>query len=84
MVLMGCLLSKKTIYKFIEHSIKMNPWKGNTEYQYNTPNSSWFKGSLDKVLFIILNSSHACPGSFISAYRTSFPSSLLAYKHAKV
>jgi hypothetical protein len=27
-----------------------------------------------------LNSSHACPGSFISAYKTNFPSSLLAYK----
>jgi hypothetical protein len=60
--------------------------KGNTEYQYNLPQiplglkvAAWYK-----VLLIILNSSHACPGSFISAYRTSFPSSLLAYKHAKV
>jgi hypothetical protein len=37
--------------------------------------AAWYK-----VLLIILNSSHACPGSFISAYRTSLPSSLLAYK----
>jgi hypothetical protein len=54
--------------------LKMNPWKGNTEYQYNFPQTplglkvaAWYK-----VLLIILNSSHACPGSFISAYRTSF------------
>jgi hypothetical protein len=43
---MGCLLSKKLVYKFIEHAIKNESMKGNTEYQYNSPNSSWFKSSL--------------------------------------
>jgi hypothetical protein len=84
MVLMGCLLSKKLVYKFIEHAIKNESMKGQ-KYQYNFPQiplglkvAAWYK-----VLLIILNSSHACPGSFISAYRTSLPSSLLAYKTQK-
>jgi hypothetical protein len=80
-----CLLSKKLVISLLSIPLKNESMKGNTEYQYNFPQiplglkvAAWYK-----VLFIILNSSHACPGSFISAYRTSFPS-LLAYKHAKV
>jgi hypothetical protein len=41
----GLFITKKLVYKFIEHSIKNESMKGNTEYQYNSPNSSWFKGS---------------------------------------
>ena len=49
--------------------LKINPWKGKTEYQYNFPQipsglkvADWYK-----VLLMILNSSQASPGNFISA-----------------
>jgi hypothetical protein len=77
---MGCLLSKKLVYKFIEHAIKNESMKGNTGTSIIPQIPLGLKAAWYKVLLIILNSSHACPGSFISAYRTSLPSSLLAYK----
>jgi hypothetical protein len=72
---MGCfIIEKKLVYKFIEHSIKMNPWKGNTEYQYNFPQiplglkvAAWYK-----VLLIILNSTPVQVVSFRRIELVSF------------
>jgi hypothetical protein len=52
MVLMDVYYRKKLVYKFIEHAIKMNPWKAQIP-AYFPKFLSWFKGSsLVQVLLI--------------------------------